>query len=635
VSYAHTLRAHASTPADDLPWDVTQSLRQRVGALPEPAQELLQVAAVVGRTVPHRLLVTVAGLDEESVLAALDAASRAGLLVENGRREHRFLHDVIREVIEADLGAARRGVLHHRVGTALEQLSGTAVELAWHFLEGHEPERALPYMVMAGDQAETVFAHEEAEQQYQAALDLMRATQKLELEASTLDKLGTVQITAGRYDEALLTLEESLRIYGMALDLEGERRAAAHIAWAHMIRGTSRDGLERVRPLLERLDTGDASPGLADLCIQWARLQWDIGNFGESLAAAERASELAQVLHDDGVLSWANYWRGLTLWQMGRLDDELQTWNELGEILQAIPTSDGGGDNLSDAVPAVVRLSRGELRESRQQLERELQLARTRHDPAMIAQSLSLLGFCAVMMSEWSDARALIEDALEISQSLGSSLLIAPLMDLGLLSLFQGDYATASRYLHEAAEQADRKGELFTQRITAERLARLDLLEGQPECAIERLLPLLDRNGLEEFRVAVLLSTLAWAYLEMGDAGRAETLVADAVQREAAQHSRVDLAYALSVQAKVLMYLTRWNEAEQCLQQALVLYGSTPAPYHVALTLHDFGLLHAKRGELAMAREQLLEASAVFARLGAKVDLERTKGALDALPRQG
>ena len=39
---------------------------------------------------------------------------------------------------------------------------------------------------------------------------------------------------------------------------------------------------------------------------------------------------------------------------------------------------DRGADNVVDAVPALVRLNRGEFRESRQQLQRDLELARQR-----------------------------------------------------------------------------------------------------------------------------------------------------------------------------------------------------------------------------------------------------------------
>lgn len=631
VSYAQSIQANPATSRDDLPWDVTQNLRQRVGALPTPAQELLGVASVIGRTVPHKLLVEASGWSEEAVLAALDSTTRAGLLVEKGPLEHRFSHDVIREVVEADLGAARRGVLHQRVGEALERLSGSAVELAWHFIEGHQPERALSYLLAAGDQAEAVFAHEEAERHYRTALDLMREIEQPSLEALTLEKLGRLQVITGRYDLSLATLEQSLEQYGLAHDPEGERRAGALIGWSHAERGTPRQGLDCLRPLMARLETDDASPGLAQLYVVWARLLWDSGSTSESLVAAERASDLGRALGDADIIVRAGYWRGLALWQMGRLEDESKIWSELAETIGVAGQSEQGGGTLISSVPSLVRLSRGEFLESRPQLEYELQHGRLIGDPALIAWSLSLLGFSALMVAEWVSARAYMEEALVISRSLGSSFHLAPWMDLGLLSLWQGDLAAAARYLHEAAEGAERKGDLFAQRVTAERRARLDLMLGQPDMAIERLLPLLDRYGLEEFQVGVLLSTLARAYLQKGDAVHAETLIVDAVRREASQQNRVNLAHALSVQAEVMMYLTRWKEAERCLQHALALYRSTPAPYHVALMLHDYGVLNAKQGAIEPARAQLTEASEVFARLGARIDLERAESALSTL----
>jgi hypothetical protein len=101
---------------------VAHSVRRRVTALSEAAQEVLGIAAVMGRLAPHGLLVAVAARPEDEVVAALDAACRARLLAEAPEQHaYRFTHDVIREVIEADLGVARRTVLHRQIGAMLEQ----------------------------------------------------------------------------------------------------------------------------------------------------------------------------------------------------------------------------------------------------------------------------------------------------------------------------------------------------------------------------------------------------------------------------------------------------------------------------------------------------------------------------------
>jgi len=72
---------------------------------------------------PAALVTTVVARPEGDVLAALDSASRARLLVED-EQGYRFVHDVIREVVEADVGTGRRMMLHRRVAEALEEAAG-------------------------------------------------------------------------------------------------------------------------------------------------------------------------------------------------------------------------------------------------------------------------------------------------------------------------------------------------------------------------------------------------------------------------------------------------------------------------------------------------------------------------------
>src|SRR5260370_41133920 len=72
------------------------AILQRVVALQEVAQQLLRLAAVVGRRVPRTLLVAVAAradLAEEAVLEALEGCVRARMLGETGEDAYQFTHD--------------------------------------------------------------------------------------------------------------------------------------------------------------------------------------------------------------------------------------------------------------------------------------------------------------------------------------------------------------------------------------------------------------------------------------------------------------------------------------------------------------------------------------------------------------
>jgi len=109
---------HFEAAPEAAPWDVAQSIRERVAALPTVAQELLGVLAVVSDGASGVGLAALTGLADTEVLMALEAACHAGLLVgyqNQGVDNYHFAHGLIRDMIEADLSVWRRAVLRRRV----------------------------------------------------------------------------------------------------------------------------------------------------------------------------------------------------------------------------------------------------------------------------------------------------------------------------------------------------------------------------------------------------------------------------------------------------------------------------------------------------------------------------------------
>jgi predicted ATPase len=171
VSYAEQVRGGGQGGASlAVPWTVAQVIGQRVAALPGPARELLSVAAVAGRVVPHTLLAQVTGRDEGQVLEVVETALEARLLAEDGPDGYRFTHDLIRETVENGLSAARRRRLHGRIGQALERQPGSSAEsLAFHFSHSGDDGAAAGYLELAGDQAQQRVAYAAAAEFYAAA----------------------------------------------------------------------------------------------------------------------------------------------------------------------------------------------------------------------------------------------------------------------------------------------------------------------------------------------------------------------------------------------------------------------------------------------------------------------------------
>ncbi len=75
------------TARGQLPVSLREALLLRVERLSAVTREVLRAAAIAGRSVDHRLLAHLVGLDEPTLLDALREATDNHVLVPSGRRD--------------------------------------------------------------------------------------------------------------------------------------------------------------------------------------------------------------------------------------------------------------------------------------------------------------------------------------------------------------------------------------------------------------------------------------------------------------------------------------------------------------------------------------------------------------------
>jgi ABC-type transport system substrate-binding protein/class 3 adenylate cyclase len=167
--------------ADELtvPLLVQETLQARLDRLQLATREVVSAAAVIGRTFGLPLLERLTRRDR--LVAALSELQRLDLVVEERRRpapEYRFRHGLVQEVAYASLTESRRRELHLSTGRALEELHADAPEevyeqLARHFSEAGVPDKAVDYLLEAGDGAWALYADRAALAHYRRALGFM------------------------------------------------------------------------------------------------------------------------------------------------------------------------------------------------------------------------------------------------------------------------------------------------------------------------------------------------------------------------------------------------------------------------------------------------------------------------------
>jgi transcriptional regulator with XRE-family HTH domain/tetratricopeptide (TPR) repeat protein len=548
VSCAQSLRLGAGS-GDELPWDLAQSVRQRLAALTERAEETLGVAALIGRRIPVGVLVAASSRDEDEILDDVDQACRLRLLEEQGDDAYLFTHDVVREVVEHDLSAARRSLLHRRIGAALEASAPRAVEtLAYHFTRSGDSARAVLYLERAGDTARAQHAAAAAEGYYRELVDRLDGRDERDRAARAREKLSDALAILARYDEALGVLERAAREYRGLGDSEGEARSAAQIGRIHSRRGSAEEGILRLEPLRDHLTLSGPSRALAELNVALAPLFLARERYRDQLAAAENAAGWARSAGDEGLLAEAEVWRGCALNQLGR-------WDE-GRAVQeaAIPLCEAVNDltSLSHALNdiAFAHESAGRFDRSKFYKGRALEVAERLGDPAGIANMTFRCGQLAFLQGAWDDARALYLRALDLARQVGSSS-IAPYPHFGLarLSLAQGELDEARGHAETCLTSAEESQDHQAMQAALGVLAECDLARGDAASARRRLGDLeAGEEGLALYGIAPIIAEVL---LRSGEEAAARQWAERSVERARERCHQVDLIDALRVRALI------------------------------------------------------------------------------------
>ena len=165
-----------------IPEGVREVIGKRLSQLGDDTNDVLSVAAVIGREFDSRLLTEASGLDPDRVLDALEEAEASRLVIALlGRDDSRtFAHALVRSTLYEEIATTRRLRIHRRVAQALEARAARGVpcleELAHHSCEAAalgDVESALRWSRAAAQAAFDRLAYEEAASHYERALDVL------------------------------------------------------------------------------------------------------------------------------------------------------------------------------------------------------------------------------------------------------------------------------------------------------------------------------------------------------------------------------------------------------------------------------------------------------------------------------
>jgi tetratricopeptide (TPR) repeat protein len=383
--------------AAEMPGSVRDVLERRLQRLGDGVREPLAAASVIGQEFDLELVGRMLDADADAVIAAVDAAADAALVIapRHPGDRYAFAHGLIVTTLYEALGPARRGRMHRRAATALEELCGDGSgavatsrvsELARHWLnaEPADLERALRYTQLAGEHAVAQLAPDDGVRWYRQGLDLFEQLGGADdaIRFDLLAGLGDAQRQAGD-PEFRTTLLDAASLARRMQD--GPRLVRAVLAnnrgfvsASGVVDDARLHGLEDALAAVGPDDSAQRAVLLATLA---AELAFSPTDRERRVELSDEALALARRLDDPGALSRVLSLRVVTLWMPETLDERLANSEE--NVAAARRTGDPVAEFHAVHWQAAASVEAGRLDDAHRDVEHEAALAERLGQPTM------------------------------------------------------------------------------------------------------------------------------------------------------------------------------------------------------------------------------------------------------------
>jgi len=285
--------------AEEVPSTVRDAVLARASRLGAPAREVLDAVAVVPQPTEIWLLESLS----EASSDGLEECLGSGMLTADTDSVS-FRHELARLAVEESLAPDVRLGLHRRALATLQQPANGAPDLArltHHADAAGDGDAVLRFAPAAAEQASSVGAHREAQDQYARALRFATGVPP-EVRSDLLERFANEGYLTDMREEAVEALDEALEIHRERGDSvkEGETLQLRSRLLACIARmDEARDAAQSAVTVLERLPPGP------ELARAYASVSGNAMLADQSEAAltwGQRAIELAEQVDDIGAL---------------------------------------------------------------------------------------------------------------------------------------------------------------------------------------------------------------------------------------------------------------------------------------------------------------------------------------------
>ncbi|MCX7920853.1 MAG: diguanylate cyclase [Clostridia bacterium] len=510
----------------EIPSNMIDMLMKRIAELEDNEKEVLIHAAVIGKKFDIELLFNLVELSEEEVVAAVDRAIGVQLLEQDSAEMRKiiFVHDRIREAFYKSINGEKLRELHLKIAHTLEtyyrdNLDKAVFELAEHYVESRDIDKALEYVYPAAIKAKDSYANEVAIRYFLLAADYLEINGNghSDRRIDSIKSAGELYVFIGKSDEALILFEKLLPI---VKDTFKKAEIFQQMSQAYFRLGNYKKSIEHFRQGL--LLVGEKFPASTHGIIAGIIKEFIVLRIHECFPPSisiEGQSENS---------------RRVTMYQLSAFEDNSLIFlfsdllSHIYMVLKGLNLSEsrvGKSNSLVLALGGMGVTLGGATRfkASIEYFEKAINIGKEIGNDYLLGEIYSMYGYMLMWMGEFEKSKECLLECIKLYKSLGNYQgVVLGLSNLCSVSISLGQYSEAESYIELLAEYSSRSVEVFPISMTYFMKAWHCLEQGKlvesEEYALESYRLVYQKEPLCEYLTSSLLGNI---YVQKEDIGKA------------------------------------------------------------------------------------------------------------------
>ena len=479
----------ANTSDIQVPDTIQGIIAARMDRLEADLKRTMQVASVIGRDFPYRILHSITDMHSKLRshllrLQELKFIYEKSLIPE---LEYIFKHALMQEVAYESLLHKKRKELHARIGQAIENLYQDRLEefyevLAHHYSKGESLEKAYEYLRLSGKKAASSYSLWEAFHYYREAINMLNMFPETQenkgRQFEVLVLMQTPMRALGYPEKSLQMLQEGERLARELGDERSLARFQSIMGYYYSLCGDRHTGIEYAKKAFEKVEKAQDTEMVAqigvDLCASYA-FSGEFSNvvelFPRILNLLERSDTELESFGGNNLYNWSLSTYGWSLGMMGHFaegfaqcEKGLSLARDTGNMLTL---------QMAEFFSGLLFLVRGEGEKSVEHVQKAMKYGEEVHMIIFEAVSWGLLGMGYHILGDSETSRSSLRNAFAIASRGG----VHPYLSvihwiMGWVHLDSGDVEDAQTCLEEAVKLAQDNDENWVEGISRIYLGR-------------------------------------------------------------------------------------------------------------------------------------------------------------------